>query len=140
MGADVSLHEAINDFVRDAEDSFYMETSEPCSLTIKRNGAYSKKAYVGGEKFLLKGAYLGKRDGTILVFQDLGEPTREVEVPLKRALNLLNGFSAFSEALSIYRDEKVMNVARQEADKKEQEEYARAVGARHKDNAVFGSW
>lgn len=74
----------------------------PTSLTVKKSAGYRKESFIGGEVFQLKDSYRGTRDGAILVFTERGDlglvtsdPGTLIEIPLKNAEKLLDGFASW---------------------------------------------
>lgn len=112
----------------------------PESLVVLRGVGYSKKPYIGDDKFMGKRAYLGKSAKVILVFQDLADPGLLMEMPLNDTLTRLGGITTFTKDLQAYREDRDMAAARKEADELEHHAHVAATQARHVENPKFGSW
>ena len=112
----------------------------PEKLTVSRAGAFSKRPYIGDERFQGDGAYVGKSGKVIMKFKDLADRTTIMEMPLNESLTKLSGMSEFSRRLQEYREDKAMGESRKVAEEFEHMAHVEAERARHTDNPVFGSW
>lgn len=66
---------------------------EPMSLTVLRNEKYSKYQSIGGEDFILTGAYLGKKNDIIYTFKPTAvESYQTMEMTMSMANEKLSGF------------------------------------------------
>lgn len=129
---------AINELFLAGDYEFRLKSPE--KLTVLRGGAYSKKPYIGDEKFKGQRAYLGKSGKIILVFSDLGESGVMMEMPLNDSLTRLGGMGDFSKKLQQHREDKTMGAARAEAKEIEHLAHVEAASARHLENPAYGSW
>ena len=77
---------------------------QPAQLTVKKPdfggkiGGYSKRAYIGDERFKIVSVYAGKRDGLIACLKHadgLDAEIKHVEIPVEKAKTLLNGFLSY---------------------------------------------
>lgn len=66
----------------------------PCNLPVKlRNGSYQTKGFIGGEQFLPRSAYVGKKGHLVLVFSPVPANTYAyMELPAKDA-EKIEGFA-----------------------------------------------
>lgn len=110
----------------------------PGSLTIKKDGQYSKAPHIGGEEFTLAGVYLGKRGTIIGQFEPATKGAYDyLEMTVGEAADLLNGFGEIAVEcvedglfVSINKIQQAATAAHEiEANKSKFNEYA-----------TFGSW
>lgn len=71
--------------------------NQPVTVTVKkRNDRFAKVPLIGDEKFRLTNAYVGKRDGVILVMKPLaGSDYRHMEMNTADAARYLDDYTAF---------------------------------------------
>lgn len=125
--------------------SFCITLNAPAQLTCKSGGKYSKVPYIGGEKFTVVGAYLGKRDGIIIQAKGgMGKGTSVIEIPASTAESQFDGYEAmltsFVGAYGMEDDAADMTIARSEADLLEQEAHQKALLETRMEDGRFGSW
>jgi hypothetical protein len=118
-----------------------LELNQPYQATVKtRRGEYRKRAFIGSEEFHTSSAYLGKRQGVIVVFTP-AMPSSDyayIEIPLKDCLNVLRDFPLKLDLLletlgdeSLLKDPDAFRARKQAALDREAELAA---------NAVWGTW
>jgi hypothetical protein len=148
MKLDENAAKALEEHARSLERIFKEEFASfkvvgPQALPTKdRFGKYTTTSFKGGEELRPVGAYVGKRDGLIYVFQPRGIDAGRfafVEVAQKDSGQALAGFRGWlEEKLQMNEDELIARVQR-ERELAEREERERVAKMRD-DNPVFGSW
>lgn len=142
---DPAQRKALEDIAVAIHKLFQSEVHEfvlksPEKLTVSRAGAFSKKPYIGDERFQGDGAYVGKSGRVILKFKDLADRTTIMEMPLNETLTKLGGMANFSNRLQEYREDKAMGESRAEAEQIEHLAHVEAERTRHTSNPAYGSW
>lgn len=141
----VETRDALSDIAVSINELFlsagwFFTLKAPEKLTIVRGGSYSKRPFIGEERFKGQRAYVGKLGKVILVFSDESDSTFQVEMSLQDAAMKLDCFPAFSLELQAYRENKTMTEARKTAEKIEHLAHTEAANARNSINPIFGSW
>lgn len=107
----------------------------PETLTTESAKGFSKTPHIGGEAFVLKSAYLGKRGNAIGVFVPQGTARYlTMEMAIDEAVKKLSGFSAVVDSTE-YRQE-VKSRAKEKAAERE----AKANAPKFDTYQEFGSW
>lgn len=119
--------------------------SEPANLTVQKPGAeFSKVPHIGGEYFILKSCYMGKRGKIIFrLTPDSAAHYSHVEMSETEASNLLAGFREFMAAMN--RDDIIAKMREKIRDattaKLEESEREKMAGKYDQySNIGFGSW
>lgn len=115
------------------------ELNQPYMVTVKtRAGQFRKKSMIGGEVLVTSSAYMGKRDGVIVVFTPQ-QPTSEfayIEIPLKDCLGVLRDFPLKLDVLlDDIGDDSLLSAAG-----KEDKKLAKVREAELATNDVWGTW
>lgn len=129
----------INSLISTEIFSEFFIYNQPGSVTVKsEDGSFSKKRVIGGERFLIKRAYKGKKS-TIFVFDVEGSSWKGKQAELSKAdaSRFLTGFDDWYEKLMGAHDSKVLSDAKKPAEviEKEASERYEAQG-----DTSFGSW
>ncbi|CAB4121735.1 hypothetical protein UFOVP26_14 [uncultured Caudovirales phage] len=127
----------INSLIGTERFSEFFIYHQPGSVTVKNDdGSFSKKRALGGERFLIKRAYKGKKS-TIFVFDVEGWKGKSAELSKFDASRYLTGFDSWYDKLMGEHGDRVLTEAKKPAVvvEKEASERYEAQG-----DTNFGSW
>ena len=137
--------EKINRYIAKIEAPVF-ELSLPSKHTVKlRDGSYSVRPFIGGEKFYPLNAYLGKRGDVIWVFSPhennlYDREFAQLEVPSAKMLDSFYYFREFLNKIEDEDDDSETALIQAGAKKIENEAHARAVAETHMNDERYGSW
>lgn len=125
----------------------------PASLTQRRPNdelgnsfTYGHKSFIGEEVFHLYSCYIGKRGTMIFVFGETAETAIKtesgIEIPIKKANDILDGFSGYLQDILNEDYDSVMADARKHAKKAEEQIHAETIAKRLASPELkhYGSW
>lgn len=112
----------------------------PGSLTIRIDGKYSKRPFIGEERFEGVRAYVGKSGKVICVFKLETNPKIGMEMPLNECLTKLQNFPRLVNEIQAKRDDFIVGKTRDEVETIEKMAHVEAKRDHFAENPAFGSW
>mgnify|MGYP000327150910 CR=1 FL=1 len=124
---------------------YIFRVGEPCRLTwgvtTKGSVKYQTASFIGGEVFVGRTAYVGKRGAVILVFWPRDENKNvRVECDLVHACRYIDGFDTFMDGVYAEIDEINMRAAKMEGESLEIVADKDGRRDKYKEDPLFGSW